>query len=255
MDNLEPASKRRRVDSSPTHVPTQGVNIAPQNPAEGKATAASPSSSTQLPKPSFERLAQLRRNPSTSLSKPFKSPLKSSHPTDPTSSHPPFPGPVFGATIQQIKTLQSEIHTLSTALEHVRSPSRDQRLEELTKKWRLVTRDAAEAVFEVMKERVDAMGGLGAWRREEAAKKKEFGEMWGGDLQKSSARAVEDKGGVRAGAEGEEVAAQVEDWVNGGSGDLKHDGSSNDHEGNQDDDDNVRASCLPLSLFSRGILS
>ena len=75
----------------------------------------------------------------------------------------------------QIRTIQSEIDTLTQALNLSSSISPNNfkdptTLPDLTKKWRQASQQAAEEVFEVFRERVESMGGVDAWRASERRK-------------------------------------------------------------------------------------
>lgn len=65
---------------------------------------------------------------------------------------------------RQIRDARAELDTLDQALTFATS-NKDAELAALTRKWRDATRAAAEEVFAGAKERVDGMGGVGAWRR------------------------------------------------------------------------------------------
>ena len=65
----------------------------------------------------------------------------------------------------RIRAVRSEIDTLSQAA-RLRTSSRDIELEELALKWKAAAQNAAEEVFATVKDRVQTMGGVRAWRRE-----------------------------------------------------------------------------------------
>lgn len=67
---------------------------------------------------------------------------------------------------RQIRSLRTELDTLSQALT-IATSTKDAGLEALTKKWRDATRAAAEEVFATTRDRVNNMGGIGAWRQSE----------------------------------------------------------------------------------------
>ena len=62
------------------------------------------------------------------------------------------------------KDLKLEIHTLQQALELITSGEADQVVKQ-TKKWREVARQAVDSMFEGVKGRVDAMGGVRGMKR------------------------------------------------------------------------------------------
>ena len=128
---------------------------------------------------------------SHTLSQPFRSPLKtplSSAPhtstTRPQSTLGTSPSPVILATssgdtpgrpvappkplaasttshggTSAVKDLKLEIHILQQALDLISSGEADQVVQQ-TKKWREVARQAVDSMFEGVKGRVDAMGGV-----------------------------------------------------------------------------------------------
>ncbi|GAQ10491.1 hypothetical protein ALT_7812 [Aspergillus lentulus] len=63
----------------------------------------------------------------------------------------------------KLSALRSELDTVQQAL-RIESSSKDAELEALILKWKIVSQEAAEEVFEGARERVSRMGGLKAWR-------------------------------------------------------------------------------------------
>jgi hypothetical protein len=63
----------------------------------------------------------------------------------------------------RLSALRSELDTVQQAL-RIESSSKDTELEALILKWKTVSQEAAEEVFEGARERVSRMGGLKAWR-------------------------------------------------------------------------------------------
>jgi Swi5-dependent recombination DNA repair protein 1 len=132
----------------------------------------------------------------SALSRPFKSPLKAANTNQleeadanlPTNSRPltscptrtavrnPAPqnhpsDPEFlalqkqhSALHLQLRQLRQSLDTAQQALKLESSPTTATNLENLIRKWKLASREAAEEVFHTAKERVDRMGGMEAWR-------------------------------------------------------------------------------------------
>lgn len=69
----------------------------------------------------------------------------------------------------QIKAVRNDIDTLNQASKYA-NDSTDGGLEELSHKWKLASHDAAEEIFGSVKERVNRMGGVEAWRESEKQK-------------------------------------------------------------------------------------
>ncbi|EAW22390.1 putative DNA repair protein Dds20/Mei5 [Aspergillus fischeri NRRL 181] len=63
----------------------------------------------------------------------------------------------------RLSALRSELDTVQQAL-RIESSSKDAELEALILKWKTVSQEAAEEVFEGARERVSRMGGMKAWR-------------------------------------------------------------------------------------------
>lgn len=70
------------------------------------------------------------------------------------------------AHIAEVKVLESQTDSLQQAIRILSSP-RDDELTRLTRKWRGVSRAAAEEVFAGMRDKVCRIGGVGAWRERE----------------------------------------------------------------------------------------
>lgn len=76
----------------------------------------------------------------------------------------------------QLSKLRQSLDTVRQALK-IESSDQDAELEVLINKWKHASRDAAEEVFRGAKDRVNKMGGVGAWR--ERSQKKPDG--WNDD--------------------------------------------------------------------------
>ena len=85
-------------------------------------------------------------------------------------------------TIRPIRSLESsltkqrqDIDTLNQAL-RLLSSNKSEELDELTIKWRTAARQAAEEVFSTARDKVNRMGGVGAWR--EMQKERVANNQW-----------------------------------------------------------------------------
>lgn len=67
---------------------------------------------------------------------------------------------------RQIANVKSDIDTYEQALA-ISNSTKDHELEELIQKWREASRAAADEVFPTVRDRVNKMGGVGAWREKE----------------------------------------------------------------------------------------
>lgn len=156
---------------------------------------------------------------SSALSKPFKSPVRTTppqaHQISPTPHNPPEPStilhppptptpyskhPTTPLHLRNIRTpaspqlailqkrhtaLLRDLAAARASLEtHVQAlkletSSTDKELEVLTVTWMMAGRAAAEEVFGLVAKRVEGMGGVGAWRAKEK-EKREGGGLGGG---------------------------------------------------------------------------
>ncbi len=85
------------------------------------------------------------------------------------------------ALLLQLTQLRRSLDTAQQALKLTSSP-RETELESLIAKWKLASREAAEEVFQGAEDRVNQMGGVGAWR--ERSRENKAG--WGDDEQAAS---------------------------------------------------------------------
>lgn len=70
---------------------------------------------------------------------------------------------------RKIKREQNDLDTLQQA-QKLSTSTKDAELEELIQKWRIVSQAVAEELFGYVKERVNRMGGVAAWREMEKRK-------------------------------------------------------------------------------------
>ncbi|KAL8806112.1 MAG: hypothetical protein Q9182_001513 [Xanthomendoza sp. 2 TL-2023] len=75
--------------------------------------------------------------------------------------------------LNTLSALRARLETTNQALE-IEASNSDAELQGLIQKWRSTSRDAAEEVFGSMKEKVQDMGGMVAWRRKEAEEKRKW---------------------------------------------------------------------------------
>jgi Swi5-dependent recombination DNA repair protein 1 len=73
--------------------------------------------------------------------------------------------------------LRTQLDTAKQAL-RLEQSARDAELEGLVSTWTSATRAAAEELFAVAKDRVNAMGGLQAWRDQERDSRERWRENW-----------------------------------------------------------------------------
>ena len=82
------------------------------------------------------------------------------------------------ALLLQLSKLRQDLDTVQQALK-IETADQDKELEQLTSRWRTAAREAAEELFRGAKDKVNKMGGVGAWR--ERTRKKSQG--WYNDEQ------------------------------------------------------------------------
>jgi len=79
------------------------------------------------------------------------------------------------ALVLQLSKLRQALDTARQALK-IQSSSTDAALETLIRKWRHVSRQAAEQLFASARDRVNCMGGVGAWRGRNRTQTQEWEE-------------------------------------------------------------------------------
>ncbi|KAI9794005.1 MAG: hypothetical protein M1816_006630 [Peltula sp. TS41687] len=170
---------------------------------------------TPLGPPPNKRRRISAASATATLSKPFRSPFRSSTipptstnctPSKPTTAVPPsspsslsfarYPSRTSTATgttsisptsakshLQALNRattlLRSEIDTATQALK-LETTDTDAELERLIDTWRRASREAAEVLYADVRERVNRMGGPGVWREMER-RGKDGGGWWGAD--------------------------------------------------------------------------
>lgn len=87
-----------------------------------------------------------------------------------------------------LRSLQQDIDTIIQATQLLKS-GQDDRLELLVDKWRSASQGAADDVYARVRERVQRMGGVQAWRQGERDRMKD----WGADEEAESAQLVRDE--------------------------------------------------------------
>lgn len=83
------------------------------------------------------------------------------------------------ALLTQLKASKVKLDTTTQAL-NLESSQSDAELELLITKWRRASKDAAEEVFSSVRDRVNEMGGIKAWKERERKRLSSgaFGEGW-----------------------------------------------------------------------------
>ncbi len=176
---MHPA-KRRRLDESnstlskpfrsPLRVdvksPNRHINHNEQNEQNAQpANVTDPEISTAQPSTTYRTTTALQPSPLKSSS-PIRQPttLLSSSPRAPSiDSEYLSLQKQYSALILQLSRLRQSLDTAQQALK-IQSSSTDSELETLISKWKLVSREAAEELFRSARDRVNRMGGVGAWR-------------------------------------------------------------------------------------------
>lgn len=208
--------KRRRVEGAASTLskPFKSPLRKPVRGTVGKEKAFNNSSikteaAGQEPQDADGKDAQEHLIPRTSISSKLTS-LTSSSPASPVPSlqnRKRKPGtnqitpskkniladPVISALQKEERALQSRLSALRSELDTVQqalrieSSSKDAELEALILKWKTVSQEAAEEVFEGARERVSRMGGMKAWRErmqsDSARREQEEMNLWYGNAE------------------------------------------------------------------------
>ncbi|KAI4277506.1 MAG: hypothetical protein LQ337_001724 [Flavoplaca oasis] len=166
-----PPKKRRKVNvtnplnkpfKSPFRTPLKPTSRSDSN-AQIQASSLSDNGSaapksSPISTPSAFSAAQRLIRPPPSISS--TSPTKSEIELDKLQKH-------HTQLLNTLSGLRARLETTTQALE-IEASSEDAELEELIKKWRVTSRDAAEEVYVGMKEKVDGMGGWKKWKATQA---------------------------------------------------------------------------------------
>ncbi|KAF2493600.1 hypothetical protein BU16DRAFT_528867 [Lophium mytilinum] len=146
-----PAAKRRRVGaSSALHKPFKSPFRTPLKPQADTPYITSCAEDANTPASSLSRTT----NPRNPTYTPARTPIRASNALRPNSTN------------TQLIALRAEIQTLTQATALATS-STDADLEVLVDRWRTASRAAAEELFANTRDRVNRMGGVGAWRDRE----------------------------------------------------------------------------------------
>ncbi|MCJ1353048.1 MAG: ERAD-associated protein [Icmadophila ericetorum] len=101
------------------------------------------------------------------------------------------------ALLSQLNQIRTELDTHTQAVK-IETSSRDKELERLIVLWKGASRSAAEEVYAKVKDRVNRMGGVGAW------KEKERNSGWGGGWDEEKKDTHEEDVDERGNAERED---------------------------------------------------
>ncbi|KAI4166110.1 MAG: hypothetical protein LQ342_000541 [Letrouitia transgressa] len=182
-----PPIKRRRIEpSSALSKPFRSPLKIPLNPCPQSANTANAilSSDTPLnesksglaPEPLLNHIT-----PATPLSRPSLPRTRLSSHISPSKSSPQVAElqKKHTALLAQLNASKVKLDTTAQALK-LESSQSDAELELLIKKWRRASKDAAEEVFSSVRDRVNRMGGVKAWkeRERERVSSGAFGGGW-----------------------------------------------------------------------------
>lgn len=180
-----PAAKRRRLDTasralsqpfkSPFQTPRKTNDEVPRQPEQTTSSGIGLAQHQPVPpkSPTTQALDPTPTTPARSLAlaqRSHISPLSSSLTRDP---HLSSLQKQHSALLSTLSTLRAELDTYTQALK-IETSGKDAELEALIAKWKGASRDAAEEMFGGVKDRVNRMGGVGAWREREMEAKKRF---------------------------------------------------------------------------------
>ncbi|MCJ1415465.1 hypothetical protein MMC32_001797 [Xylographa parallela] len=190
MSSPTPTAKRRKTSAlfkpfkSPLKTPLQatsapGATIANENHHPSPLSITTNSSakpSAPLPladNPPLSNTPTTKRTTSPAVPFTTASPTSTS-PTSTSISLPALLSRHTSLTMTHTRLLSTlDTHTQALKIE---SSAKDAELARLIALWRLAARQAAEEIFAGVRDRVNRMGGVGAWRERE----REGRERWGG---------------------------------------------------------------------------
>ena len=139
-------SKTPYVPSTLAHTINAATSRIPYKPQSNSASAHTPNRATSVRRPAYATPFAKRLDPAEqALQKDIT------------------------AIELQIKAVRNDIDLLNQAAKYS-SDATDHDLEELAMKWKLASQSAAEEIFGTVKERVNRMGGVQAWRDSEKQK-------------------------------------------------------------------------------------
>lgn len=150
----------------------------------------------------------------------------------------------------RLLTLRTELDTTSQALK-IESSNKDAELNALISKWRGVSQDAADEVFEGARERIARMGGVRGWKKQQEEKEQQMrGGGFGWDDGDNSASAAGGAAGDVDSRDLELRKAEVMDELEETPGDdgKEKKGDEKDQEEGEGEDEEVCASFF-LSLL------
>ena len=193
-----------------------------------------PATNDQSHAQAAEVIAPHRSSNSTSKFSPVKTSLRSD--------------PDILALERQHSTLLSTLNALRTDLDthaqalKIETSGKDVELERLIGVWKTASRLAAEELFGGVKDRVNRMGGVGAWRERERNKNKGFGGGWEEVEKRDGSREDEEENEEDRGMLREEMEGRVDV-------DVREEAAAEVVE--EGDDDDVRCAILDCAVHSR----
>lgn len=138
---------------------------------------------------------------------------------------------------------RQEIDTLQHALAIVSSP-KGAELDALALKWRRAARLAAEEVFAGARDKVNRMGGVGAWRERES-ERRGFGSAWDAEPVRNEDRDEDGEGEDEGGGEERDERVEEEGWEYDRKAQEEEEEQQQGADGGADDD-------VSLSFFYDG---
>jgi Swi5-dependent recombination DNA repair protein 1 len=202
-----PAAKRRRLNDA-LHKPFKSPLRAPPQP-HANLSVASPLS--REPLKASDETTTVQNNASFTVTpirpKLDSNPLQAVTQSIPTDQFTVQTTQTSQKNMRRLESLsikyRQENDTLNQALAILKS-TKSAELEALTEKWRSAARLAAEEVFAGARDKVNRMGGVGAWRERET-EQKGFADAWEQEPVKNAG----DDGSDEDEGEGEEREGQV----------------------------------------------
>jgi hypothetical protein len=181
-----PSAKKRRLDGpaalrKPFRSPLKRENSSKDGPTH----KLSQLSQVETPPSSSPGNAKSEAEPS--VAEPAKEPSASDHSTGPslrtkTSSSHLNDIDIYELQLRarelesKLRTYRNDIDTLKQAIA-IKNGGKDAKLTRLRNKWKEMSQSAAEENFATSRDRVNQMGGVGAWRERER-ESRSFAESW-----------------------------------------------------------------------------
>jgi len=222
------AFKKRRLNDA-LHKPFKSPLRTPLKPTSDPPNASDPTSASLTLSRPPSGTSKLSKNASTRFKSPHELHISPDHATAqhcpsstnnaPTKSRDDDSTTVTSVRIiiaqnkaleRQIIQLRQDTDSLTQASSILRA-NKAAELEGLAEKWKGAARLAAEEIFAIARDRVNGMGGVGAWREQERERSRTRKEYFGPEMGNGRGDG-EDVNGEDAGNRGDRNGKWAERW-------------------------------------------